>query len=104
MITSDQITITSDLVYEGCGLALCCMVNGELHAAMISDRDIMVALFKTGSVRYVNTDVRMVMRQGKIEFLDDYMKQALKPELAQKIVAYHLNNCRAKPVQIPTKS
>ena len=101
MITPDQITITSPLAYEGCGLALCYEVMGELGGSMISDRDIMAALFKTNSVQLVNPDVRMVIRQGKAEFLDDYMRYALNMELAQKIVAYHLNNGRAKPVQIP---
>jgi hypothetical protein len=100
MIKPEDIKITSDLIYEGCGITLCYEVNGDPAGIIMSDRDIMLALFKTESVRYVNPDGRMVMRQGKIEFLEDYMRHALKPQLAQKIVSYHLNNCIAKPIPL----
>lgn len=100
MITTNDIQITSELVYEGCGLTLCYKVNGHSGGIIMSDRDIMLALFKTESVKLVNPDVRMVIREGKAEFLDDYMRHALDLKLAQKILAYYLNNSTAKPIPI----
>lgn len=100
MITPDQIQITSKLVYRGCGLTLCYEVNGVAGGIMMCDKDLMSALLKTGCVRYVNPSVRLVMRQGKVEFLEDYMRHALKLELVQKILAYHLNNYTAKPIRL----
>lgn len=98
MITPDQIKITSDLVYEGCGLSIGYKIGEQAGFSFLSDEEIMKALSRTKNLQSFNTQSRVVTnRNGFFYNFDDYIRANLT-SVADQLLADHLNNRTPKPI------
>jgi hypothetical protein len=99
MITPDQITITSDLVYDGCGLSIGYKIGERAGFSFLSDEEIMKALFRTKNLQSFNPQSRVVTnRNGFLYSFDDYIRANLD-SVVHQVLADHLNNRATKPVR-----
>jgi hypothetical protein len=97
MITPDQITITSNLVYDGSGLSIGYTIGDQAGFSFLSDEEIMKALFRTKNLQSFNTESRVVTnRNGFFYSFDDYIRANLE-SVAHQVLADHLNNRTPKP-------
>lgn len=100
MITPDQITITSDLVYEGCGLPMTYEIKGKPCFIFFSDEQIMKGLLVFRRIQSFNIEERSVVTiYGFFYQFDQYVRLNLDKELAAALLSVHLNDRATKPVR-----
>lgn len=98
MITPDQITITSDLVYDGGGLGIGYTIGDQAGFSFLYDEEMMRALYRTKNLQSFNTQSRVVTnRNGFFYSFDDYIRANLT-SVADHLLADHLNNRTPKPI------
>lgn len=93
MITADQISITSDLVYEGCGLAIRYEIGGKEGFTFRPDEKIMSILQEYGIIAEHNVKTRTVcVRSDTPISMEYFMNNYLSITMAQILIADYLNN------------
>lgn len=93
MITPDQISITSDLVYEGCGLAMTYTIEGKPEFIFLSDEQIMQGLLRGKRIQSFNLKARSVVTlHGFFYRFDEYVRLNLDKGLATNLLVDHINN------------
>jgi len=93
MITAEQIQITSDLVYEGCGLAVRYEIHGKGGFTFLPDEKIMSILQEDGYIAEHNVKTRTVcVKTDSPISMEYFMKNYLDVKMAQTLIAAYLND------------